>query len=216
MKREILIAGIGHTIIKMDDGTWRPSATYQEIYPQNDPQRKIERTHLHQPNLTPDMPTAYLGGGQNVVQAMQIASNKYPYDIAFIGGRPASMDKAFGAEVENITEASVMAEYFGSNVSHIVGGTKTTEDDINELMKLAGNYNRTTLVAMGFRLVRCKLLLQDHVRKNPNNVEIARRISLADAEQFLPEKFDEFVEMNQSPAYKLTMSQERYGVIRLL
>ena len=216
MKREILIAGIGHTIIKMDDGTWLPSATYQEILPRKDPGEKIKRTHIHKPNLTPDMPTAYLGGGQNVVQAMQIASYKYLYDIAFIGGRPASMDTAFGAEVENITEASVMAQYFGGKVSHIIGGTKTTEDDINELVRLAENYSGTTLVAMGFRLVRCRLLLHDYMKKNPDNARIAGRISLVDAEQFLPGKFDEFVEMNQSPAYKLTMSQERFGVIRLL
>ena len=147
-------------------------------------------------------------------------------DVAIIGGRPHHMDSLFKEEVSNISEASIMSDYFIKigretkieNVPAItvVDGTRNTEDDICEVMKLSQYYDHITVIAMSFRLFRVQLLAQDFVRKNEKFSDELSRMIFRDAEQFLPDMFDNFVKMNQSAAYARTMLQERQGVMAKL
>jgi hypothetical protein len=221
MKR--LIATIGHSIVRIADGTWIPSGLYQAV--ENGPNGRIIRTFVHQPDLDPNAPNAYLGGGQAVVKALfKLWREDERADIAIIGGRPRQMDTLFGAEVLAITEASVMAEYFhllaheaqvNPPFVRVIGGTRTTEDDMRELLQLARDYEQTTVIAMSFRLFRARLSMKFAVTDR-DIADVAERVIFCDAEQFLPEMLDDFVAMNQSAAYARTMVKERSGVRELL
>jgi len=219
LKRRLLLT-IGHTVVRREDsGVWIPSALYQEVTRPDGPDGRIERTHVYRPGLDPNGANAYLGGGQAVVSALHRLWNlDGDADVAVIGGTPPSMTKHFGAEVADVTEAGVMAKYFAPAgiLVTAIGGTRNTEDDMRELMKLAQSYERTTVVAMGFRLPRVRLFLRDFALRNPSLLATARNVDFSDAEQFLPEQFDDFVAMHQSAAYRRTMSQERFDVRRLL
>ncbi|MBI2612563.1 hypothetical protein HYW59_01970 [Candidatus Kaiserbacteria bacterium] len=210
-----LIAAIGHSIVRTPQGSWIPSELYQEIEWPEGMGGRPERTFIHAPDLDPNSPSAYLGGGRWVVEALaRLWFLDHSADVAFIGGRPQEMDEKFGREVETISEASVMKHRFIQrlrylNPSHSVaavdiGGTRNTADDAREILRLANNYDQNVIVAMAFRLPRLRLLLG-----------ATSRVTCCDAEQFLPEHFDEFVAMNRSVAYATTMDQERHGVMRL-
>ena len=222
-----LILTIGHSIVRRINGTWIPSEIYQNVNWPDGLGGRTCRTFLHQACLGPDANNVYLGGGQAVVKALfELWQNNQSADVAIIGGRPHHMDLLFGAEVANISEASVMSDYFIKIASeakieklptiNAIEGTRTTEDDICEALRLAQDYKQITVIAMSFRLFRAQLLMKDFVRKNNDFSVAASSILFRDAEQFLPEMFDEFVKMNQSAAYARTMSQERQGVLAKL
>jgi len=217
-----LIAAYGHTIVKGQNG-WQPSDLVQEIEPREHPDDRVVRTHIHRPDLDPNSDIAYLGGGKAVVKAVhRLWLEDSTASIAFIGGIPPSMKKKFGNEIIPVSGAKIMSEAivmcgYLSQAADVIGKTETTEDDTRELLKLAERHDQATVVAMAFRLPRCRLLLKDYVRRNGSDAAaIAERVSFVDAEQFLPEMFDEFVAMNQSKAYALTMAQERFGIQKLL
>lgn len=219
-----LILTIGHTVVRTSEGLWIPSEIYQTVEHQ---EGRICRTFLHHCCVDPDASNVYLGGAQAVVKALfKLWQSNSNADIAIIGGRPHQMDRFFGTEVANISEASVMSDYFikvaqeakfkKQPVITVIEGTRNTEDDIREGLKLAQGYDQTTVIAMSYRLMRAQLLMQDFVKKNKEFSETASHMTFCAAEQFLPEMFDEFVTMNQSAAYARTMSQERHGVIAKL
>ena len=222
-----LILTIGHSVVRTASGIWIPSEIYQTVNFSDCPKGGISRTFFHQWGLDPDAHNAYLGGGQVVIRALfELWQEKQSADIAIIGGRPHHMDFLFKEEVANISEASVMSDYF-INIAQeagieklpsitIIERTRNTEDDICEALKLAQCYSQTTVIAMSFRLFRAQLLMQDFVCKNKEFVETASCMIFRDAEQFLPEMFDQFVRMNQSAAYVKTMLQERQGVMAKL
>lgn len=219
--KKVLLATVGHTVVQRADGVWIPSRIYQEVIwlKTGGP---IERTHLDSPSLDPNGENAYLGGAEMVCRAMAKLAHIHPdADTAFIGGRPSSMNKRFGDSVSHVTESSVMAEYF----LEILGGERdalyrtdscNTETDIRDLERIASQYDQTLLVGMGFRLPRCRALFESYIRSHPECSDTASRLTFVDAEQFLPEHFDEFVAMNQSKGYANVMSQERFGVAKLL
>ena len=213
-----LILTIGHSVVRTDNGQRIPSPLYQEITRPGGPDGKMERTHVHRPDLDPNAENAYLGGGQAVVEALHCLWHLDPIvDVAIVGGRPASMER-FGAEIATITEASVMAEYFAPSgfTIDVIGETRNTEEDMREVLALAAMHDRTCLVAMGFRLPRVRLYLREAALSNPKFIPAARTIDLIGAEQFLPLQFDDLVAMHRSAAYARTMSQERFDVRRLL
>jgi hypothetical protein len=222
-----LISTIGHTVVlREEEGTWIPSRIYQEVrwLKAGGP---IERTHIDKPDLDPNGESAYLGGAEVVCRAMAKLAKSLPEaDNAFIGGRPPSMNKLFGEAVSYFTESSVMRDFF----LQVLGEERTTllpfdvtdscntETDMRDLEAIARQYDQTIVVCMGFRLPRCRALFESYVRNSgtQESAETARRLTFIDAEQFLPELFDEFVEMNQSQGYRNVMSQERFGVMKLL
>jgi hypothetical protein len=216
----ILLAAFGHTVVRTGE-KWIPSGMYQRVEWPDGPEGKIERTHIDDPHLDSNAPDAYLGGGQVVVKALHRLIEGHPSaDVAIIGGTPLSMQKRFGSEAPS--EAWVMSDYLNSIAGRdygaiVVGETRTTEEDTRALLDLmyAAAYDRAMVVCMGFRLPRARLLLR-HVAHRSNHTDFLHRIVLVDAEQFLPERFSTFVEMNQSAAYRLTMSQEQFGVAKLL
>ena len=97
-----------------------------------------------------------------------------------------------------------------------VANSYSTETDMRDLEIFARQYDHTLLVGMGFRLPRCRALFQDYIRRNPDCADTLSRITFCDAEQFLPEMFNEFVDMNQSRGYANVMSQELFGLKKLL
>lgn len=218
-----LVLTIGHSIVRTVGERWIPSEIYQTVERPNGLSGGVYRTFLHHPSLDPNADNVYLGGGQVVVKALlALWQCNMSADVAIIGGRPHHMDRLFGNEIATISEASVMSDYFLRIATkagieklptiNVVEGTRNTEDDIREGLKLAQNFEQTTVIAMSFRLFRAQLLMKDVVQKNEGFAEVASRIIFRDAEQFLPEMFEEFVRMNQSMAYARTMSQEQHGV----
>ncbi len=220
-----IILAFGHSIIRTSRGTWMPSGIYQTIE-YHKPSGKIRRTFLDQVISDPNSQNAYLGGGQAVVRALfTLWGSSRSSDVAFVGGRPYHMDKIFENAVSNISEATVQAKYFKTlfESTHspqpeifVKEGTRNTEDDMREILKLTKGYDQATVVAMSFRIFRAKLLMEEFVKNNQQFVDAASRLTFCSAEQFLPELFDEFVTMNQSAAYTRTMEQERSGVLAML
>ncbi len=219
----LAIATVGHTIVQRADGKWIPSRIYQEIewVEQGGP---IERTHIDKPDLDRNSQNAYLGGAEVVCRAMaKLAMIQPSAEIGFIGGRPPSMNKRF-PEVTDLTESSVMADFFSEVIGedrkiHFpfeISDSCNTGTDMRDLARFARSYYHMFVICMGFRLPRCRALLKDHIRRNGDVLDSLRHVTFVDAEQFLPEMFDEFVDMNQSEAYANTMSQERFGVRKLL
>lgn len=214
-----LIVAIGHSIVQYPDCMWIPSDPIQEI---TEHDGVIERTYIHNPGLDPDAPTAYLGGGQAVVQALARLWQRDLCDVAIVGGRPKAMDKRFGVAVKDISEASVMAKhletFFQGTAPEVmvIGGTSKTEDDVQELLELKRRYDyrSATVVVMSFRLARCQLILDTFARRGYGMA--AHGVHFVSAEQYLPERLDEFERIRNSAAWRRTMTRERAGVEALL
>ena len=217
-----LLATFGHSAV-IDDDKWMPSALFQEVEFPEGRGGRIVRTHLHRPALTGNKDEAYLGGGRMCVKALFHLSRIHrDAHLLITGGRPRSMEERFAGKVGGVSEASVMRAYFNELAGQarsvkIVAESRTTEDDATAILDVvqSGQFETAIVVGMGFRLPRARLILE-RLAERTKRTSVADRVQFVDAEQFLPEHFDEFVAMNQSAAYALTMRQERYGVEKLL
>ncbi len=75
MKVSIFVPG--HSVVKMPDGSFRPSSLYQEItYPDQTKSFPFQRTGIWNPDLDPNSKSSYLGGGEIVVKASVILYNR--------------------------------------------------------------------------------------------------------------------------------------------
>lgn len=216
-----LLATFGHTIVT-DGKTWMLSGLFQEVEFPEGRDGRIVRTHLHR-LLIGNEENAYLGGGKMSVEALFRLSRVHSdAHLVITGGRPRSMEERFAGKIGRVSEASVMRAYFNelageSRNVKIVAESRTTEDDATAILDIVenGRFDFAIVVGMGFRLPRARLIL-NRLAERTKRTDIADRVHFVDAEQFLPEHFDEFIAMNQSAAYARTMKQERYGIQKLL
>ena len=221
LKKELLLT-IGHSIVyEAEERRWTPSGLYQPIITPKSPDDRIVRTHMSIPHMTGNEPFAYLGGGQIVLRALScLNATTSNAEIAIIGGRPQSMDDQFRPEIiDGVTEASVMAEYFNMvsarKPKFVVGGTKTTQDDMRAMLDLALLYSTTTVVVMDFRIERCRLHMLDTMYQFPQYAGLERTIEFMAAEDLLPHLRGAFHEMKKSAAFTRTMVQENFGIAKL-
>jgi len=217
-----LLATFGHSVVT-DGDKWLPSELFQEVEFPEGREGRVVRTHTHRPALRGNEENAYLGGGQMCVKALFHLSRIHrDAHLMITGGRPRAMDHRFGLSVSKISEAGVMRAHFNDlagqarNVK-IVAESRTTEDDATAILDIveSGRFDVALVVGMAFRLPRARPIL-NRLAERTKRTDVADRVQFVDAEQFLPEHFDEFVAMNQSAAYALTMRQERHGIQKLL
>lgn len=217
----------GHTVVRMPDGSFRPSGIYQDItYP--DPRRSFpfRRTGVWNPDCDPDATTSYLGGGEVAVRAAvslhrELATAGRHVALFMVGGRSDYLESV-ATDRTALTEATVMEdmarELLGTEASiRTINHTRTTEDDIQAVVDALeqSRYDRAFVVMMTFRLPRAEVILQKLIASNPAAERIASRIVFASAEAFLPD-MPTYRRMWCSAAYARTAENERFGIRRML
>jgi hypothetical protein len=217
----------GHSVVRMPDGTFRPSAIYQDItYP--DPGRSFpfRRTGIWNPDCDPDATTSYLGGGEVAVRAAvllheQLATAARRVTLYMVGGRSDYLASAADDQTD-LSEATVMEGMarglLGTEASiHTINHTRTTEDDIQAIVDTIEQcgYRYAFVVMMTFRLPRAEVILQRLIAHNPAAEGIASRIVFASAEAFLPD-MSTYQRMWCSAAYARTAENERVGIRKIL
>lgn len=217
----------GHSVVRMSDGTFRPSAIYQDIvYP--DPGRSFpfRRTGVWNPNCDPDATTSYLGGGEVAVRAAvslhrELATAGNRATLYMVGGRSDYL-ASVAMDQTGLSEATVMEamarDLLGTEASiRTINHTRTTEDDIQAVVDTIEQCGcgRAFVVMMTFRLPRAEVILQKLVASNPAAERIASQIVFASAEAFLPD-MSTYRRMWCSAAYARTAENERVGIRKIL
>lgn len=202
---------------------WVPSGLYHQVKVPEDPEDKIEQTHIVDTSLHWDAPDAYLGGGIAVLHALSrmhhLESRFAHADIGIIGGRPVSVQKMSGDIPKDITEASVMSAYltdeYRIETTHIVTTTRTPDDEIAAILQLAEAYGDVYVITMDHRLFQGRLLLRDHIKRHPAKAVVAKRVLYHGALQYLPDYVPDLTQIYQSAAYRLTMEYEHRALVQL-
>ena len=98
-----------------------------------------------------------------------------------------------------------------------VGHTRTTEDDIQAVLEDVDRHGiaRAFVVMMAFRLARAEAILQRAVIGWPEAEVSAERIVFVPAEALLPD-VAAYLRLNGSAAHSRTMTNERFGIRKML
>ena len=216
----------GHSIVRMPDGSFQPSGLYQDIvYPVPGKSFPFRRTGIWNPAPDPDAETAYLGGGEAVVEASvalyrQLARRGTKVALHMLGGRADYLEAAApGAGA--IDEAVVMRAMALKSLEGVSIGafrhTRTTEDDIAAVLGevRATRPVRAYVVMMTFRIARAEAIAQKLVIEQPELEDALASAVFCPAEQYAPRP-GEYERMMSSAAYARTMENERFGVRRML
>ena len=217
----------GHSVVRMSDGTFRPSGIYQDII-YADPSRPFpfRRTGVWNPNCDPDATTSYLGGGEVVVGAAvllyrQLEAAGKRVTLYMVGGRSDYLE-SIAADQAELSEATVMESMarglLGKQASiRTINHTRTTEDDIHAIMDTVERCGceQAFVVMMTFRLPRAEVILQKLIINNPAVEQTASRTVFASAEAYLPD-VPSYQRMWSSTAYARTAENERVGMRKIL
>ena len=195
---------------------WYPSNLIIETQHQDPGEKWVIRTHRATPDLDPDSPNAYLGGGKIVVRALaNLLEKRADAHATIIGGTPPSMG------ITDVTEAVVMRDYlreqYGATATPVTD-TKTTEEAMQKLLELAHAdqaHDLTFVLTMGFRIRRCALHMHALERKFPKYAGATSRIFFLDAVAQLPEDDELYAGIETTKAYKRTITQEMLGIEKM-
>jgi hypothetical protein len=216
----------GHSVVRMPDGSFQPSGLYQDIvYPTPGKSFPFRRTGIWNPAPDPDASTAYLGGGEVVVEASvalyrQLAQPGTAVALHMLGGRADYLETA-ASGTGAIDEAVVMKEMALRSLDGVSIGTfrhtRTTEDDIAAVVREVHETkpDRAFIVMMTFRIARAEAIAQKLVIEQPALETALASTVFCPAEQYVPRP-GEYERMMSSAAYARTMANERFGIRRML
>ena len=218
----------GHSIVRMPDGSFQPSGLYQDImYPIPGKSFPFRRTGIWnpEPDPDPDAGTAYLGGGEVVVDASvalyrQLAQPGNAVALHMLGGRADYLETA-APGMPDIDEAIVMKAMAQRSLDGASIGTfrrtRTTEDDIGAVLEEVreSKPDRAFVVMMTFRIARAEAIAQKLVIEQPALEAAMASTVFCPAEQHVPRP-GEYVRMMSSAAYARTVANERFGIRKML
>lgn len=228
----------GHSIGKLTNGQWRPSALLQpvtEVRTANDGFRIFKRTAQRKPISDTELSAIVGGGAATIIAAAEAYSQlerkgKAPKIIAFVGGRSKYLDEA-ASEYPNLTEAVVMQENFNKILERkklpppteiLQKDTKTTEDDVRTGLETAiqNDCTNVSFIGLGIRLPRCKAFYRKIVSET--NVYNGITVNFIPVEYILKGRYERarhgkhwdkiWDKFTMSEGYKRTQDAELSGI----
>lgn len=216
----------GHSTVRGANGAYRSTGLYQEVsYPKTGCEFPFVRTGIDTPDLCGDDSTAYLGGGQTVIQAgikcsRLLESKGRSVEFLLMAGRPDYLDNV-AQDDPLLSEGSVMAdeirkELGPDTIIQIYDRGVTTKDDALNILQVAMSeiVDQILVVTMTFRIGRLESLFAEISLQSPELAENLCKVRILPAEFALDP--EEIVGMTLSEAYKRTMENERFGLRQAL
>lgn len=217
----------GHSVVRLRNGSFKPSGIYQDIMYTDPPKSfPFRRTGVLNPHIDPDSATSYLGGGEIVVRGaaalyQQLAAPQAVVTLFMVGGRSDYL-ASVASEQPDLSEATVMRDMaydlLGGKASvRTVEHTRTTEDDVKAIVEIVDREqcDRAYVMMMTFRLPRAAAILQNLIINEPGLEAAASRIVFASAEAYVPDPAS-YHRMWSSEAYKRTAANEGAGIRKML